>query len=109
MPSEFLILVTAVITGAIAVFAWKTVRGSTLQWRMALAAILGGAIANLVDRVPDGLVTDYLHTGWWPTFNLADIFIVGGTVFLVALDLLRMAKAQNDSEEQPTHQGAQHD
>jgi signal peptidase II len=59
-----------------------------LLTRVALAAILGGAAANVIDRVPDGLVTDYLHTGWWPTFNLADTFIVLGAIALVATTLI---------------------
>lgn len=47
--------------------------------------MLAGAIANLVDRAVDGVVTDYLHTGWFPTFNLADVFItVGGAVLVLA-------------------------
>ncbi|MDI3422275.1 signal peptidase II [Streptomyces luteolus] len=41
--------------------------------------------ANLIDRAADGVVTDYLHSGWWPTFNLADAFIVCGGLLLVAL------------------------
>ncbi len=40
----------------------------------------GGAAANLVDRAADGVVTDYLHSSWWPTFNLADTFIVLGAI-----------------------------
>ena len=33
--------------------------------------------SNLADRAADGVVTDYLHTGWFPTFNGADVFITG--------------------------------
>ena len=47
---------------------------------LGLASVLAGAIANLVDRLDDGVVTDYLHSGWWPTFNLADVFITIGAV-----------------------------
>ena len=53
-----------------------------------LGLILGGAIGNFVDRLPDGLVTDFLDFGVgtlrWPTFNLADTFLILG-VALVAL------------------------
>lgn len=35
------------------------------------------------------MVTDYLHTGWWPTFNLADVFIVCGGLAMVALSWRR--------------------
>ena len=34
------------------------------------------------------MVTDYLHTGWWPTFNLADTFIVLGATALIIATLI---------------------
>jgi signal peptidase II len=39
-----------------------------------------------VDRIGDGVVTDIFDLGWWPTFNLADVWITLGvaTVLLVA-------------------------
>jgi len=45
--------------------------------------LLGGAVGNVVDRVPDHLVTDYLDLGWWPTFNLADVAIVIGAALIL--------------------------
>ena len=39
----------------------------------------------MVDRARDGVVTDYLHTGWWPTFNLADTFLVTGFIVIALL------------------------
>ena len=48
-----------------------------------LAVLLGGAVGNLLDRSLDGVVTDYLHTGWWPTFNLADVAILTGAGLLL--------------------------
>jgi signal peptidase II len=49
--------------------------------------IIGGALSNLVDRVTQGAVVDYilLYYGTWsfPVFNLADLFIfVGVMLFL---------------------------
>lgn len=84
-PAWIVIAVTALITTAVAVALWCTAPAARRPWGIALAAILGGACANLIDRAPDGQVTDYLHTGWWPTFNLADIFIVCGGLLIVAL------------------------
>ncbi|MFE2958432.1 signal peptidase II [Nocardia tengchongensis] len=90
-PAWVLLTVTGVITlavaVAVAVAGWRTAPTARLTWRLGLAAILGGASANLLDRLPDGVVTDYLHTGWWPTFNLADTFIVVGAATLVTLPL----------------------
>lgn len=83
-PAWLVVAVTAVITAAVAVFAWRTASQGSRGQLAALALILGGAVANLADRAADGVVTDYLHTGWWPTFNLADTAIVtGGLLFAI--------------------------
>ncbi|WP_051341043.1 signal peptidase II [Azospirillum halopraeferens] len=53
----------------------------------ALGAVIGGAVGNVVDRVRQGAVTDFLDLhafGWhWPTFNVADIGITGGVAMLL--------------------------
>lgn len=58
---------------------------------LALSFILGGAIGNLIDRVAKGGVTDFLefHFGTYifPVFNVADIFVVIGTIFMAFLIL----------------------
>lgn len=45
--------------------------------------VLGGALGNLVDRVHQGYVTDFIHVPHWPAFNVADVCITGGVVALV--------------------------
>jgi signal peptidase II len=56
------------------------------QWgmRVALAGVLGGAVGNLIDRIRDGEVVDFLDVYWrsyhWPAFNVADSFITLGVV-----------------------------
>lgn len=48
--------------------------------------ILGGALGNVVDRIPDGLVTDFVRVGSFPVFNVADACItVGVAVLLLAM------------------------
>jgi signal peptidase II len=58
----------------------------------AVGLLAGGALSNLVDRVRDGGVTDFLHIHHWPIFNLADSFIVLGVVLLL-LGLLQHERA----------------
>ena len=77
-PTAVVVALTATMTVAIAVAAWRVARWGSRALRAALALVLGGAAANVLDRAADGIVTDYLHTGWWPTFNLADVAIVVG-------------------------------
>lgn len=61
----------------------------TLQF-MALSLILGGAVANLIDRVTLGYVIDFIDVYYknhhWPIFNIADSAITLGTMML-AYDL----------------------
>ncbi|MDO3635318.1 signal peptidase II [Mycolicibacterium arseniciresistens] len=87
VPPAVLLGVTSVIVIALAVFAFRFTRNAALPFVVALAALLGGAVANLIDRAADGVVSDYLHTGWFPTFNLADVFVVTGAAVLVMASL----------------------
>ncbi|MCP4908485.1 MAG: signal peptidase II [bacterium] len=79
-------------TGCLAIvllllFLWKLEPG---QWLAAIAVggVLGGAVGNLTDRVLYGEVIDFLDFrligGYvWPTFNMADCWIVGGVGILM--------------------------
>lgn len=53
----------------------------------AAGLVMGGGVANLLDRAGDGTVTDFLSVGWWPTFDLADSSIVLGAALLVLAGL----------------------
>ena len=48
-----------------------------------VAAITGGAIGNLIDRISSGLVVDMICIPWFSTFNVADLFITFGALVLV--------------------------
>ena len=54
---------------------------------LGIGLIIGGAFGNILDRLRIGAVTDFVdvhYKGWhWPTFNLADVAIVGGVTLLV--------------------------
>jgi signal peptidase II len=51
--------------------------------RLALAMQLGGALGNLIDRLTQGYVTDFISVGRFPVFNVADACISIGAVLLV--------------------------
>lgn len=54
--------------------------------RAGVVVALGGATANLVDRLARGRIVDFIEIGPWPVFNLADAGIVAGIgLTLVAL------------------------
>lgn len=68
------------------VIARRTKAEQRLQ-RVAYAMIAGGALGNLVDRVRDGAVVDFVR--WkigghqWPIFNVADVALVIGVALLL--------------------------
>lgn len=59
----------------------------------AVAAIIGGGVGNLVDRVQLGAVRDFLNVGIGPVrtgiFNLADLAITIGGIALILIPFLR--------------------
>lgn len=75
-------LVVAVVAAVatLAVFWWQT-KAVSVGERLAVAVVLGGALGNLIDRLANGAVTDWVGISWYPaTFNLADVAIRGGVV-----------------------------
>jgi signal peptidase II len=70
------------------------VRTQKLKWatRIGLSLVLGGALANLFDRIRSGTVEDfldfYVRNYHWYTFNLADSAIVVGTGLIILQVLL---------------------
>ena len=79
LPSAVLIAVTAAVTIVLVVAALRGAFPSSA----AAGLLLGGAIANLGDRIVGGSVVDFLDIGWWPSFNLADVALTVGCVLLV--------------------------
>lgn len=92
-------VVLTVVTLLVSVFflglAWRARSGLEC---VGYGAIVGGALANLLDRLPDGAVTDFvdLHAGGlhFPTFNLADVAITTGAAMLLLSALVRPATAR---------------
>lgn len=101
LPAWTVIALTASICVALLAYAWRAVPHSRPVARLALGVVLGGAAGNLVDRATDGVVTDYLHTGWFPTFNLADTLIVVGAATLTLTHLA--ARPGAGAEPAPKH------
>lgn len=50
-----------------------------------IGLLAGGAIGNLIDRVREGFVTDFIDPPRWPAFNVADIEITAGVLILIAV------------------------
>jgi signal peptidase II len=77
-PTWLVLALTGAVAIGIAVAAWRGVFASAV----AAGVVVGGALANVADRSQSGTVVDMLYTGWWPTFNVADIAVVCGGIAL---------------------------
>ncbi len=87
-----LIAITFAIASALAVWA---LRSDRLFEAGAIALMASGAFGNIIDRVRQGAVTDFLDfhaMGFhWPAFNFADVFICAGAASLVAISVMSTA------------------
>jgi signal peptidase II len=74
------VAVGAALIGLVVYFALHTER--PWVW-LPTGLLLGGALGNVLDRVHDGAVTDFVKVPHWPAFNVADVAITAGVVALV--------------------------
>ena len=96
------IVLTIIATLALAGVVWYAASVPLSDWlaRIGVAAILGGAIGNLIDRATTGYVLDYVDASWrgwhfW-AFNVADASISIGVVLMI-LDLLGLGRRASNS------------
>lgn len=109
-PKVFLTVFSIVATGAL-IYYLKMVRTAPLGYRLSLAAVIGGAMGNVIDRTFYGIfygydtlfhgeVIDFIHIDLWrgfvdipllgtqfiplfPIWNVADMAIVIGVVAVI--------------------------
>jgi signal peptidase II len=74
------VVVVLALLALLAFFARHATR--PLAW-LPTGLLLGGALGNVVDRVREGAVVDFVKVGFWPAFNVADMSITVGVALLV--------------------------
>lgn len=79
LPASTIIIVTAAIAVVVAVIGWR----GHLDPPVAAGLIVGGALANVGDRLTAGSVVDFIDIGRWPVFNLADVILLTGIALMV--------------------------
>lgn len=88
-----------VILAALGLVTWLALRtAKTSSARIGFGMIIGGAIGNILDRIPDGLVTDYFQVGTFPIFNVADSFITIGVILLLLEEIWRYWRHHSNGE-----------
>lgn len=74
------LLIGLAVAALLAYFATHLDR--PLVW-LPTGLLAGGAIGNVLDRVRDGFVTDFIKLPSWPAFNVADSAITLGVLALL--------------------------
>jgi signal peptidase II len=93
-PGAFNWIILAVlalaVVGILGTWLWRT---DNLFKMLAIGAIMGGAVGNVIDRLRFGAVVDFIqaHLGAYSfyVFNIGDSAIVCGVIALMAESLLR--------------------
>jgi signal peptidase II len=76
--------IVAIIVSLAILYYYPRVPSGQVPLRLALALQLGGAVGNLIDRLVQGTVTDFISLGSFPVFNVADASISAGVAVLIA-------------------------
>lgn len=88
---ELFFLSVPPIAGLTILYIFRGIKSSDTAQAIALSSIFAGAMGNYIDRLQFRYVIDFLdfHYGSlsWPAFNISDMAIVGGVLFLVYLML----------------------
>ena len=94
---------TALMAGIGYVMVKKLFPHPLAMWT--LAAILGGGLGNLIDRVRLGYVVDMFNFQFmsYPVFNVADILVVCGTIGFAAYYLFLHDREKPEETKEPEH------
>ncbi len=99
----FFIITTVVMLAVMAYIYFKT-KNITKLSKLSIVMIAGGAIGNFLDRLRLGYVVDFIDVRFgsfynFPIFNIADSFVVCGTILMIILILFnRFEKSETDGQ-----------
>lgn len=100
MPHFFTVMNILISLGAMYMYRYQM--NHTIVTQLAMGGILGGAIGNIIDRIRQGFVTDFVHVTWFPgIFNVADSAITVSIIALVIVSLRDELDPTTKETEQP--------
>ncbi len=105
------IVIAAVVTVAVFYYAIRHLPDDQRLIRLLLGFQVGGALGNVIDRIMQGYVTDFVKVGvpgvyYWPNFNIADSSIVCSVIALAAVILYQDVQASKRAKEEAVEIGA---
>lgn len=82
--SQMIFVIVALSASIFGIYYLNKNKNINLLGKTGIILIISGAIGNLIDRVRLGFVVDYFDFRfiWEYVFNVADVFVVVGTILL---------------------------
>lgn len=82
-----LLVVISLVVMAGFLFWYSQIASKNKNMFLPFGLIVGGAASNIIDRVTQGFVTDFIDFHFWPAFNIADSAITVGVAVLIFYEL----------------------
>ena len=98
----FFLVITLVMLIFLGYIYFKT-KNITKLSKLSIAMIAGGAVGNFIDRFRLGYVVDFIDVRFgefynFPVFNIADSFVVCGTILMIILILFNKFETIDSNE-----------
>lgn len=91
--TQFSVLATLVFLVLIGSWAYTHKKGNPAGVvDLGFSLMIGGALANLLDRWVRGGVVDFISLWVFPRFNFADVAIVAGLILIIGLPLVKLPR-----------------
>ena len=88
--SPWLLIILGLLVVGFIFYLMKSASDMFEEW--SLLIIISGALSNIIDRIFNGYVIDFIYFHYkyffWPAFNFADIYITIGIIMIV-INILR--------------------
>lgn len=88
----------AVVVSLVILYYFPRVPRSEWTMRLALCLQLSGAAGNLIDRIHQGYVTDFISVGSFAVFNVADASISLGVAVMLVGMWIKEREAKNEAK-----------
>ena len=96
--NQIIFIVVALIASIVGLYALHSKKINSKICKTSIMLIIAGALGNLIDRIRLDFVVDYFDFVfiWNYVFNLADCFIVVGTILLCLYVLIKSDKTEKE-------------
>lgn len=75
------------ITAVLCYVSYLWYKASSEHYKIALTIVFSGGLANLLERIFFGRITDFIAFSFWPAFNVADSAVSIGIIYLLILSI----------------------